>query len=143
MIEWKYFDRFEPITNKYLPKRGEGDSMATQIVTAVSKLIYKWYNDGDVYDNTHGMLGWCNDLSSFANWLYMYAGGQQKTLEKIYEAKTDDDYEEILKELADNLLNDTLKPFETMKKSGSIYDCDGPFRFEEGPIEDAEEISWE
>ena len=46
--------------------------MASQLVTAVNKLVYKWYNDGDVYDNIHSLDNWANDLSSYANWPYKY-----------------------------------------------------------------------
>ena len=45
-----YFDKFEALVDKYMPMRGEGETAASQIVTAVNKLIYKWYNDGDVFE---------------------------------------------------------------------------------------------
>ena len=64
MKKWSYFNKFKELNNKYLPDMGEGETKATQVVTAVTKLVYKWYNDGDVYDNTYMMKGWCNDLSS-------------------------------------------------------------------------------
>ena len=49
-VDWSYFRKFEPFNRQYLPDRGEGDTLATQAATAVTKLVYKWYNDGDVYD---------------------------------------------------------------------------------------------
>ena len=49
-VSWDYFDKFKDVVHKYLPTVGEGDTFATQIVTAINMLIYKWYNDGDVYD---------------------------------------------------------------------------------------------
>ena len=71
MVDWSYYDKpeFKAINSEYLPARGEGETKATQIVTAVNKLVYKWYNDGDVFDNTGALSGWANDLSSYANWL--------------------------------------------------------------------------
>ena len=69
-VDWGYYDKFDGLNDKYLPISGEGETKATQIVTAVSKLVYKWYNDGDVFDNTFHLEGWANDLSSYANWLY-------------------------------------------------------------------------
>lgn len=66
-VSWSYFRRFDEIIDKYLPASGEGENMASQIVTAVNKLIYKWYNDGDVYDNTGYLEGWANDISDYAN----------------------------------------------------------------------------
>jgi hypothetical protein len=132
-VDWSYFDRFEEINEKYLPDRGEGDNVATQIVTAVNKLVYKWYNDGDVYDNTHSMDGWCNDLSSYANWLYYWSDGPvQNTLLKIFDISSESEYEDLLKELADMLLDkDYLYPASRCETKGSIYSCQGPFRFEE------------
>lgn len=130
-ISWDYFNKFEDINQKYLPDRGEGETIATQIVTAINKLIYKWYNDGDVFDNTYYMEGWWNNLSSYANWLSQIPGCYE-ILEKIKVCRTDFEYETILKNLADNYLNKNyLKNYEKTEKLGSIYECDGPFRFEE------------
>ena len=58
-VSWIYYDliKFEELNKKYLPERGEGETKATQIVTALNKLIYKWYNDGDVFDNTYHLEG--------------------------------------------------------------------------------------
>lgn len=62
MASWSAFNEFDGICYQYLPSRGEGDTMASQIVTAICKLVYKWFNDGDVYeivkntrDFSHGM----------------------------------------------------------------------------------------
>lgn len=54
-ITWSSFDEKETneLEDKYLPNSGEGDNMATQAVTATSKLIYKYFNDGDVFDNNY------------------------------------------------------------------------------------------
>ena len=38
---WDYFNKFNKVTEKYLPLCGEGKTKTTQIVTAVNKLIYK------------------------------------------------------------------------------------------------------
>lgn len=127
-VNWDYFDRFTDLTEKYLPDMGEGETMATQIVTAVCKLVYKWYNDGDVYDNTGLLDGWCNDLSSYANWLDHNAGAEY--LYGIYDCNNDGDYEDILQELADKLLQtEVLEDYDKKPKQGSIYDCDGDFQF--------------
>ena len=71
-VDWGYYDKFDGINDKYLPVYSEGETKATQIVTAVNKLVYKYYNDGDVFDNTRYLSGWANDLSDYANWLYKY-----------------------------------------------------------------------
>ncbi len=130
MVIWGNFDRFDEAAVTYLPDWGEGDSFATQVCTAVNKLVYKWFNDGDVYDNSYTLTGWCNDLSSYANWLLKYAGA--KVLWKIASCKCYGDYEDLLKELADEYLDkEYLDSKAGVEKVGSIYDCDGPFKFEE------------
>ena len=92
MASWSSFDIFEDVIEKYMPAKGEGKTMASQIVTAVNKLIYKWFNDGDIYDNNYFLTGWCNDLSSYANWLYEYANVQE--LDAIKDCHTEEDYED-------------------------------------------------
>lgn len=129
-VNWDYFDRFAEVDKKYLPSYGEGDTLASQAVTAVNKLVYKWYNDGDVFDNTKYLEGWANDLSSYANWLYNHTD-RAYMLENIFVIGTNSEYEDLLKELADAVLDSEW--LKTMEKpaEGSIYHCDGPFKFEE------------
>lgn len=103
--DWGYYDKFEGVNDKYLPYKGEGATMAMQICTAVNKLVYKWYNDGDVFDNTHHLEGWANDLSSYANWLYENTKDAWKILNKIVDCMNGSEYEDLLQELADKLLS--------------------------------------
>lgn len=139
-VDWNYYDKFAEITDKYMPDQGEGETLASQIVTAINKLVYKWYNDGDVYDNVHsGLSGWANDLSSYANWLYKYCEEAKPILYDIYGMGDESDYETLLQELADACLNEEfLKEFEKPKQ-GSIYNCDGPFEFSEYNEEEEED----
>lgn len=51
-VDWSDYDVYEPLIKSIFPIGGEGESKGEQLVTAVNKLIYKWYNDGDVFDNT-------------------------------------------------------------------------------------------
>lgn len=130
-VSWNYFDKFDNITDKYLPNMGEGNTKATQIVTAVTKLVYKYYNDGDIFDNTYYLDGWGNDLSSYANWLDKFTEESSEILHKINNCLYEDDYEYLLKHLADTLLDEHyLSEQDKIKKVGSIYDCKGSFKFE-------------
>lgn len=136
----KYFEKFDRVIGMYLPRRGQGETKATQICTAVNKLIYKWYNDGDVYDNTHYIEGWFNDLSSYANWLEKYADCGD-ILSEIDSCWDGNDYEDILVRLADRCLDEEyLEKMNAEPAVGSIYDCEGRYRFEEYSEEDEEEI---
>lgn len=131
-VDWSYYnnERFDRIDKLYLPDKGEGDTMATQIVVAVNKLIYKWYNDGDVYDNTGSLEGFANDLSSYANWLYKYVPESKSILIGVTDCYNDSQYERLLKKLADTILDEEdLEHYSEKPKVGSVYDCDGPFQF--------------
>ena len=99
-VDWGYYDnqKFETLNKKYLPQTGEGETKATQIITAVNKLVYRWYNDGDVFDNTTCFLESYTDLSSYANWLYYWTNKKvQSILDGIYNCRTYGDYEDLLK----------------------------------------------
>ena len=137
-MDWGYFDKFDAMCDKYLPPQGEGETLATQTVTAVCKLVYKWYNDGDVFDNVHsGMRGWFNDLSSYANWLYEYRSDTRPILERVYDCYDAEDYEKLLADLADMCFDEeTLEKADKWPAEGSVYKCDGPFEF-------SEEDDWE
>ena len=140
-VNWNYYDKFDGLTDKYLPFEGEGETKATQIVTAVTKLVYKYYNDGDVFDNTHALEGWANDLSTYANWLYhRTTEAVQKILNKVYDCRINEDYEDLLKELADELFKEEyLAEQDNVKKEFSIYDYEGKFEFIEVDEDDDEE----
>ena len=138
MTDWNYFDRFERVEARYLPNMGEGETRATQIVTAVTKLVYKFYNDGDVFDNTYYLEGWAHDLSSYANWLYENTDAK-RILDRIEFACTEDDYTDLLADLADKLLDDEyLENMDKFMKVGSIYKCDGKFKFTENYDDECE-----
>ena len=113
--------------------------MASQIVTAINKLVYKWYNDGDVYDNTHHLEGWGNDLSSYANWLYNHAEGTRTILNSIFDVYDDSDYEDLLKKLTDLVLNEEYLKKYDKSTIGSIYEEEGPFKWRNTSEEDEEE----
>ena len=142
-VDWDYFNIFHDINDKYLPDSGEGDNMATQTVTAVNKLVYKWYNDGDVYDNStpSGLEGWANDLSDYANWLAKNIDGCKDILDRIFEIHYGDNgaYEDLLKDLANNCLDENLlSGLATQPKEGSVYECSGDYSFDESRNYDEE-----
>lgn len=143
-VSWDYYQKFEPILDKYMPSRGEGESLASQAVTAVNKLVYKWYNDGDVYDNRYYLEGWANDLSSYANWLYNNIRGLKPLLSSISDCYNGEDYEELLQQLADSVLDEAfLEKYASEPASGSIYEATGPFRFEWRDDDDDEDEYYE
>ena len=124
----------DALSNKYLPVKGDGDNQASQAVTAASKLIYKWFNDGDVYDNHYALEGWANDISGSANWLYNYIPGAADILKRIETISDADGYDDILWDIYNLVFDkDLLTELETKPKVGDAYREEGPFEFEELP----------
>lgn len=142
-VSWDYYNSelCDKINDKYLLSRGEGDNMATQIITAINKLIYKWYNDGDVFDNTYYLNGWWNDISSYANWLAKYVDGAFEILNRIKIITSESEYEFLLKDLYDKFFDEKLLAnYEQREKVGSVYKCKGEFVYEE--YNDEEDDEW-
>lgn len=130
------FEKFDKIISKYLPNYGQGDTKASQLVTAVNKIIYKWFNDGDVVDNVNtGLGGWANDLSSYANWLETFIPEAEEPLNNLlWKTEGDEDkYTRYLYDLASTLLKDeVLSKYSSKEHIGDIYKCDdGNFKWEE------------
>ena len=131
-VSYSYFLKFDNIFDKYMEMFGEGDTKASQIVTAVNTLIYQWYNDGCVFD-TQQQYSWtmdcANDVSNHANWLDQFTN-LSDILSDFYDCTTKNCYEELLKKLADTALNEEyLAPYAKQCKEGSIYDCKGEFKY--------------
>lgn len=128
---------FHYLIAEFMPTRGEGDTMASQAATAVNKLIYKFYNDGDVFDNTHALEGWANDLSTYANWLFKFVPKSASILSGIEDCYTEEDYQELLRDLAAAVLNEeTLDSLADQPAVSSIYSQSGPFEFVEREEDD-------
>lgn len=120
------------LSEKYLPVKGDGDNMATQAVTAASRLIYKWLNGGDVYDNRYYLKGFTNDISGSANWLANYIDGAYDILKRIKDCLDENDYVEILQDIHSLVFNESLlAKLEKLPKVGDAYTEEGPFEFEE------------
>ena len=123
------FDKFENC-EEYLPDIGDGDSQGTQAATAISKLVYKWFNDGDVFDNTFGLKGGANDISGSANWLYKYVKGTKNVLNSIARISTEDEYTELLYKLCE-VVDPQIPDLLDEPKVGDAYDEPGTFKFRE------------
>lgn len=141
-LNWSDFSTPESdaMEKKYLPDNGEGDNKATQAVTACVKLIYKWFNDGDVFDNTYTLKGWANDLSTYANWLYKFVPGTQDILRRIERINDEEEYTQLLYDLMNTVMTEKLLgKLESQSAEDSVYECIGPFEFDDSYDDDDDE----
>ena len=136
-MKW-WTKEYEELTDKYMPARGEGETLASQTVTAVNKLVYKFYNDGDVFDTVH--LSTCNDLSSYGNWLYWHIREAMPILRSVRDAYREEQYDDLLARLCAAVLKeDLLSKMAGLPKEDSIYYCDGPFACDDDWDDDDED----
>lgn len=139
------FNKFESVIEKYLPDCGEGITKATQAITALNNLVYRWFNDGDVFDNTYGLCAGFNNLSTYANWLYNNIPELRPILDRIKEYDlTENGYTELLMDACETVMrNETmLTALDYQPAVGSIYEEKGPFEFIEFDDEE-EDMYWD
>ena len=135
----------EEYVESLIPPTGQGNSKASQIAVAVNRLEYKWWNDGDVYDNrwpNGEYVDYTNDVSSFANWLYRYSNdaGVQDILMDVRDCNSESDYDRIMSDLVEYTMNqDFLSRYADVPAEASVYECSGPFEVDESwQLEDEE-----
>ena len=111
------------LTNKYLPSMNQGENKASQLVTAVNKIIYGWYNNGDT------ISGGDNDLTSYANWIDRHIKEPEirKILKDDFIDYGDTYYlsEIILPLIRFVFREDFLEGLTSQEVEGDIYECQG------------------
>lgn len=94
----------DAVFKPYFVAEWEGETMASQLVTACCKIVYRYYNDGDRYDRANGGLG------TYSAWIRKYC----------FNLKTSDNYEEKLKYLIIRAIENVGK-YANEPKKWSIY----------------------
>ena len=148
------FDKFNYVLDEYMPQSGEGDTVASQIATAVAKIAYRWFNDGDTVSSKWMVHDASAEgaVSQYANWLYNNVPESRKIfspwLDKFNHGSVSrNEYENFLYDMCLNLLNpDFLDGYSTEPKRDSIYNSkkyeDGVFLGEEEYEDGMEEDDW-
>ena len=114
-VNWEDFDQFENY-KKYLPDYGEGDTKASQLATAMAKIVYRYFNDGDTVFKAPGVFG--GNMRSYATWIrknipelrFIVTGIPRNTIE----------YKEFLFDLAKET-DKVIDKYAEEPKVGSIY----------------------
>lgn len=126
-----FIDKYAKILHPYLPPIGQGDTMATQLSTAINRIIYRWFNDGDTI--------WTDECQSCADWLYQNIDGADAIIDSLNEYDfagsphiKDRDIKALYEDGLESLLKYSVPDEEGMKEldeeplAGSIFDCEGP-----------------
>ena len=52
--EWPKSPKFEKLTKQYMPKQGEADTELGEILRSINRVVYRYYNDGDMWNKGYG-----------------------------------------------------------------------------------------
>lgn len=132
---------FKKLSDEEMPSQGQGSTMLSQWLVCVNCLIYKWYNDGDMYSNQYGGSS-VNDISWTANWLYNNIGEHYKSvLDMIKRSSGKEDYQKIIDKIEDvseKLASDEkfVEKLKSEKTKDNVYKEKGPFEQLEDDDED-------
>lgn len=122
-------DKYYEVLTQYLPDTGEGDTMATQLATAVDRIVYRWFNDGETI--------WTDECQPFADWLWQNIDGIDAVIDDmnqymfvgfpyIKDWTFRGIYENCLKKILDIATDrDLLNDLDSRPKEGSVFDSQG------------------
>lgn len=96
-------DKIDELFDRLVPDSGKADTVAGEIVRAVSRIGFRWNNDGDQIGVGYGRET-CNPAAR-----YLIAKADDKVADIIYDMwggnMTDSEYDECLQELCAAVLN--------------------------------------
>ena len=132
-LDYGYFDRFDEVLYIYRPKTiRQGETKATQLAVAIKILIFEWYEENGVYDNTELVKYSGINLTNYANWIYNNYPESRQILDRVYTIYHAAGYDMILKDLADKFLDKDFLSKEHKKPAcGSIFETKGKFKFKD------------
>lgn len=89
---------FNDLRSKLVPATGKADSVAGEIIRAMDRLIYRFWNDGDMVGDGYG--------NETCNGSYRYMYHKLPTCPDLYgESDNEDGYAEALAALAEEVMN--------------------------------------
>lgn len=91
---WPDNEEFDALFDQYVPDEGHADTVGGELIRAVNKIFYRYYNDGDRVGVGYGNET-CNPAARFIE--------KNTKLEplarKLWDFGSDEEYEELLAEL--------------------------------------------
>jgi len=127
--------RFNEMFKELVPFSGKSSTVAGEILRAVARINYRFYNDGDKIGIGCGSET-CNAPARYLNYYFF---DFRHLIEEMWENYSDDDYEKLLKDLVITAVNYLEEyPELTIKENTKDIwdyqikeDFDYKFKFEE------------
>ena len=116
-------DILEDINSILVPARDECDTVGGEIVRAMMRILYRWYNDGDRFYQGYGL----ETAGGSASYLANHIESIEKSIDHLlqdydYSYDEDDDkYEQFIKEMTNNVI-DYLRNNENIMFTPNVED---------------------
>jgi hypothetical protein len=134
-------DRNEPLYDKLVPGNGDAETVEGEMLRAINRLIYRYYNDGDKYYEGYG-----TETAGPAHSFLVNANHPQKAImNRLFkEFISDDEYERMLKDILDVILDhiESRQGEYTKNTLGGMFKYEPEFEDmeeEEDPYDDYDE----
>lgn len=124
---------FETAFNLLVPKQGNASTLAGELLRAIMKILYRDYNDGDVFYQGYG-LETCGPAAAFL----MDNGYWDDFEDIVYKELTEDSYTSAIEDIKDKIVESILNPetgmeLLTTENTKDMYDFDTSWLEENQP----------
>jgi hypothetical protein len=119
--------RNEPLFDKLVPGQGTAETLEGEMLRAVNRLVYRYYNDGDKYNEGYGTETAGPAHSFLVNAVHPLRAKMDSIMDE--EFKSDGEYERMLKVVL-GLVLDHIESKEgeyTKNTQGDIFDYPSEF----------------
>ena len=121
---WPKNPKFEKLTKQYMPKQGEADTELGEILRSINRVVYRYYNDGDMWnrgygkETVNGAIKHLTELSKNKETPRRIARGLDNALFELkkYGVKYKDRYETALKMMLQTMEWADEKEIEALSK---------------------------
>ena len=128
-------DRNEPLYGKLVPGQGDAETIEGEMLRAINRIVYRFYNDGDKYFEGYG-----TETAGPAHSFLVNANHPLKSaMVKLFdEPSGDNSYERMLKDVLDMILDyiESRQGKYTKNTLGGIFDYESEFEEEEDDYDD-------
>ena len=124
--------RHKPLYDKLVPNSGNAGTLEGEMLRAINRIIYRYYNDGDYFYTGYGI-----ETAGYAHaFLTQHPSPLQSKLESLFnrsvDVKGDEEYEKVLNEALELILN-------FIESKDGNYIKDNVDLFDYSPLNDKEE----
>ena len=128
-------DRNEPLYDKLVPGNGDAETVEGEMLRAINRIVYRFYNDGDKYFEGYG-----TETAGPAHSFLVNANHPLKSaMIKLFdEPSGDNSYERMLKDVLDMILDyiESRQGKYTKNTLGGMFNYEPEFEEEEDDYDD-------